>query len=108
MTAFWSFPTRIVFGPGEVKRTGEEARTVGMRRALIVADPGVVKAELHEPVQRALAASNVEHSLYTGIDGNPTEANIEGGARAYAEFGADGVICLGGGSPMDAGKLIAL
>jgi alcohol dehydrogenase class IV len=108
MTAIWSFPTRIVFGVGESRRAGDEARALGMTRALIVTDPGVEHAGLCEPIAASLKAAGVEHSVYTGIDGNPTEANIEGGAHAYASFRADGVICIGGGSPMDAGKLIAL
>ena len=108
MTAIWSFPTRIVFGVGESRRVGDEARALGMTRALIVTDPGDEHAGLCEPITTSLKAAGVEHSVYTGIDGNPTEANIEGGAHAYASFRADGVICIGGGSPMDAGKLIAL
>ncbi|HEY6557140.1 MAG TPA: iron-containing alcohol dehydrogenase [Polyangiaceae bacterium] len=108
MTAIWSFPTRIVFGVGESRRVGDEARALGMTRALIVTDPGVEHAGLCLPITASLTAAGVEASVYAGIDGNPTEANIEGGAHAYAGFRADGVICIGGGSPMDAGKLIAL
>ncbi|HMJ15588.1 MAG TPA: iron-containing alcohol dehydrogenase [Polyangiaceae bacterium] len=108
MTAIWSFPTRVVFGAGESRRVGDEARALGMLRALIVADPGVERAGLCEPIAASLKAAGIEHAVYTGIDGNPTEANIEGGAHAYASFRADGVICIGGGSPMDAGKLVAL
>ena len=108
MTAIWSFPTRIVFGPGVSSRVGEEATALGIKRLLIVTDPGVEKVGLATGIRAALAQAGIAVATYTGVDGNPTEANIEGGARAYAEHGADGVLALGGGSPMDAGKLIAL
>jgi alcohol dehydrogenase class IV len=108
MTAIWSFPTRIVFGNGVSRRVGEEAAALGIRRILIVSDPGVERAGLAAGIREALAEANIAVHSYTGVDGNPTEANIEGGARAYAEHDADGVLALGGGSPMDAGKLVAL
>ena len=106
--AIWSFPTRIRFGVGDVQKTGEEAKSLGLQRVLIVADPGVEKAGLIQPVKSSLEASGLAVAVYTGVDGNPTEENIEGGAQAYAVHRADGVVAVGGGSPMDAAKLIAL
>src|SRR5450432_354776 len=108
MTAIWSFPTRIVFGPGVSSQVGEEAKALGIKRILIVTDAGVERAGLAGGVRVSLEKAGIAVQMYTGVDGNPTEENIEGGARAYAEHRADGVLALGGGSPMDAGKLIAL
>ncbi|HEX3774343.1 MAG TPA: iron-containing alcohol dehydrogenase [Polyangiaceae bacterium] len=108
MTAIWSFPTRIVFGAGVSSRAGEEAQALGLKRVLIVTDAGVERAGLTAGVRSGLEKAGIAVATYTGVDGNPTEENIEGGARAYADHRADGVIAIGGGSPMDAGKLIAL
>jgi alcohol dehydrogenase class IV len=108
MTAIWSFPTRIVFGDGEVARVGDEARAIGMQRPLVVTDPGVVAAKLSDAVLEPLAAAGLSAALYSEIEGNPSEANIEGGARAYQEHGADGIVAIGGGSALDAAKLIGL
>jgi 4-hydroxybutyrate dehydrogenase len=108
MTAIWSFPTRIVFGPGVSNRAGEEAQALGIKRMLIVTDAGVERAGLAGGIRLSLEKAGIAVQTYTGVDGNPTEENIEGGARAFAEHHADGVLALGGGSPMDAGKLIAL
>jgi alcohol dehydrogenase class IV len=108
MTAIWSFPTRIVFGPGVSRRAGEEAKALGIERILIVTDAGVERAGLAAGIRSSLEKSGIAVQTYTGVDGNPTEENIENGARAFAEHRADGVLALGGGSPMDAGKLIAL
>src|SRR5450432_956653 len=108
MTAIWSFPTRIVFGLGASSLVGEEAQALGCKRMLIVTDAGVERAGLVGGIRLSLEKAGIAVQTYTGVDGNPTEENIEGGARAYAEHRADGVLALGGGSPMDAGKLIAL
>lgn len=108
MTAIWSFPTRIVFGAGEAGSSGQEARTAGMSRALIVTDAGVARAGLCEKVRESLEGAGVEVRIFDGVEGNPTEENIERGHAAYTEHRADGVVCIGGGSPMDAGKLVAL
>jgi 4-hydroxybutyrate dehydrogenase len=108
MASIWSFPTRIVFGPGEAGRTGDEALACGMRRALILTDAGVARAGLIDPVVQALGRAGVESSVFDGVEGNPTEGNIEDAVRAYASAGADGVIAIGGGSPIDAAKLVVL
>jgi alcohol dehydrogenase class IV len=108
MTAIWSFPTRIVFGPGEAARTGEEAKTASITRALVVTDPGVVQAGLIERIVASLEKAGIAVSAYTGVSGNPTEDDVEGGARAFAEHRADGVVAIGGGSALDVGKLVAL
>ncbi len=108
MTAIWSFPTRIVFGAGEVARTGEEAGLAGIRRALIVTDKGVAAAGLCDGARASLERAGIACALFDGVEGNPTEPNIEAGARAFAEHAADGIVCIGGGSPIDAGKLIGV
>jgi len=108
MTAIWSFPTRIVFGPGEAARTGEESKAASITRALVVTDPGVVQAGLVERISASLERAGIAASVYTGVSGNPTEDDVEGGARAFAEHRADGVVAIGGGSPLDVGKLVAL
>lgn len=104
----WSFPTRIRFGVGQVRAAGEEARAAGIRRALIVTDAGVLAAGLCEPVRRALQEAGLAEAVFSEVRANPKEADIEAGAVAYAEHAADGVVAVGGGSALDAGKLIAL
>jgi alcohol dehydrogenase class IV len=108
MTAIWSFPTRIVFGSGEARRTGDEAKALGIGRALLVTDRGVLEAGLVERVHASLTAAGVQVAVWSGVEANPTEANIREGSAAYRAQGASGVIALGGGSALDAAKLVAL
>jgi len=108
MTAIWSFPTRIVYGTGEAKRVGDEARTLGMKRVLVVTDKGVVAAGLLDGVKASLEAASIATAVFDGVDPNPTEANVSAGARAFDAHAADGIVALGGGSPLDAAKLIGV
>ncbi len=108
MASIWSFPTRVIFGAGESAKVGEEAARLGMKRALIVADSGVVRAGIVEPIAASLRAAGVETALFDGVEANPTEANIEEAANAFRSAMADGVVAVGGGSPIDAAKLVVL
>jgi 4-hydroxybutyrate dehydrogenase len=106
--SIWSFPTKIIFGAGEIRRLGQETAALGVSRVLVVTDLGVERAGLLAAPLHALSQSGLVTHVFTGVDGNPTEANIEEGSRAYTEHRAEAVVAVGGGSPMDAAKLIAL
>jgi alcohol dehydrogenase class IV len=104
----WSFPTRIVFGAGAVAETGNEAKRFGARRALIVTDQGVVKAGLVAPVEQALASAGLGMTVFADVAPNPVEKNVHDGVTAYRESRADIIVAIGGGSPLDVGKIIRL
>jgi alcohol dehydrogenase class IV len=106
--ATWNYPTRIVFGSGAVADIGSEAKALGMTRALIVSDAGVARAGLLEPVEKALAAKGVESARFEGISTNPSEAEAKAAADAYRSSKANGVVAVGGGAPLDVGKLVRI
>jgi 4-hydroxybutyrate dehydrogenase len=104
----WSFPTTIVFGVGAVAKVGDHAKRLGARRALVVCDAGVVKVGIAERVRALLESAGVAAAVFDGVDPNPVEQNVLGGVAAYRAHGAECVVAVGGGSPLDTGKLIAL
>lgn len=104
----WSFPTRILFGAGVVAQAGPEARRLGAERALIVTDKGVVRSGLLEPVAASLRGAGVEIAVFDDVLGNPVEKNVHDGVAAFRDARADLVVALGGGSPLDVGKLVRL
>lgn len=104
----WSFPTRILFGAGVAGQTGPEARRLGAQRALVVTDKGVVRSGLLERVAASLRAAGVEVAIFDDVLGNPIEKNVHDGVAAFREAKADLVVALGGGSPLDVGKLVRL
>jgi alcohol dehydrogenase class IV len=106
--AQWSFPTRIVFGLGAAETVGELANASKMRRVLLVTDGGVRAAGLDVQVRASLERAGIAVATFDGVGANPTEAQIEAGTLVFREHGADGLVALGGGSPMDAAKLIGV
>jgi len=104
----WSFPTTIVFGAGAIAVLPDHVKRIGASRALVVADPGVTKAKITDRVRDVLSAAGVAVAVFDRVDPNPVEENVTGGVAAYREHRADVVVAVGGGAPLDTGKLIAL
>ncbi|MCI0572173.1 MAG: iron-containing alcohol dehydrogenase [Myxococcaceae bacterium] len=103
-----AWPTRIVFGAGALQRLPAHVARLRMRKPLLVTDTGVVRAGLASRVQDSLRAGGVSFVVFEGVEPNPTERDVEEGLAAYIAGGCDGLIALGGGSPLDAAKLVQL
>ena len=108
MSVVWSFPTQVVFGEGTVDTVGSEAKRFGATHALIVTDEGVVNAGLIAPIAESLSAAGIRCSEFSSVSSNPLESEVLSAADAYAKQGADLVIGVGGGSPLDVAKLVRL
>jgi 4-hydroxybutyrate dehydrogenase len=106
--AVWSFPTTVVFGAGAVRTVADHVKRIGAKRALLVCDPGVLDVGIAGRVRSLLDAGGIAAALFGQVDANPVEKNVLEGVAAYRAHGADCVVAVGGGSPLDAGKLIAL
>ncbi len=104
MISNFSFPTNILFGPGAVERLAEQLSQRGVRRPLLVSDAGLAGTAVFARVQRLISNA----AVFTGVDQNPTEKNVLDGAEYYVMENCDGIIGLGGGSPLDAAKAIRL
>ena len=103
-----SYPTKIVFGPGAVERLGSWCKKLGMKKPLVVTDKGVVKAGLSEKVTAELKKEGLAFGIFDAVEPNPTDRDAHDGLAAYREQGCDGIVAIGGGSPIDAAKLIRL
>jgi alcohol dehydrogenase class IV len=104
----WSFPTTIVFGSGSIAAIADHAKRLDAKRALVVGDPGVVKAGIAERVRKVLEGAGLAVSIFDRVDPNPVQKNVEEGVAAFRSHGADLIVSVGGGAPLDVGKLIAL
>src|SRR5277367_6080251 len=99
----WNYPTTIWAGPGRIAELAKACASAGIRRPLIVTDEGLISTPM---IQRALA--DVKNSaLFGAVRGNPASSHVEAGLRAYRAGGHDGVVAFGGGSALDAGKVVA-
>lgn len=103
-----NYPTAYRIGCGRISELPEACAGFGWRRPLVVTDPGVAKLPWFSAVLNSLRAAAMEIAVWSDVDPNPTEANVESGLAAFRGGNHDGIVLVGGGSAMDAGKCIAL
>ena len=108
ITATWSYPTSIRFGPGRIAELGEACVAAGIERPLLVTDRGLVDLDVTAAALDVLEGAGLGRAVFSEVDPNPTGANLEAGVKAFREGGFDGVVAFGGGSALDLGKAIAL
>jgi len=104
ITANWSYPTAIRFGPG---RIAELPDACGIAKPLLVTDAGLAKLDITAKVMAILDKAGLSPGLFADVQPNPVEKNVTAGVAALRAGGHDGVVAFGGGSGLDTGKLIA-
>lgn len=98
---------QLFCAPGAVARAAEFAQRRRLQRILVVADPGVLKAGLLQPLLDALTGAKLDYALFTGVEPDPGEHVVAAAYKQARDFGAQMVIGLGGGSSLDVAKLAA-
>ncbi len=108
--ATFSFPTTTLFGPGTLGELPARMARLGMKRPLVVTDPGLLETDAFRSLSVALGEANRNRRwfLYSGVHPNPIEADVREPAALFQEKYCDGVIAIGGGSALDAGKATRL
>src|SRR5436309_539691 len=106
----FSFPTTTLFGAGALAELPERCRRFGLRRPLVVTDPGLLATDAFAALVRTLdkPRDGKEWFVYSGVHPNPIEKDVREAAAAFSERGCDGVIAIGGGSALDVGKATRL
>lgn len=109
MTPFeFQLRTRLVFGSGTIDRLGPLARELGLSRPLLVTDRGLRDAGHVERALGQLRDAGVDAAVFDACEANPDGAMVDRGVEFAAACRPDGVIGLGGGSPLDCAKGINL
>jgi alcohol dehydrogenase len=96
--------TRVVFGAGSIKRLGELADELGFRRALLVADHGLVSSGHVDEAAAPVTEKGIDLIRFHDFDVNPDTAVIEAGRKFAKGLRIDSIIALGGGSSLDCAK----
>ncbi|NLX41998.1 MAG: iron-containing alcohol dehydrogenase [Chloroflexi bacterium] len=100
-------PSFVTYGNGVAQLVGDEARSLGVTRALLVTDKGVRAAGLVDGILASLAAAGVTTVVYDNVGTNPETTMVEAALALLQENGAEGVVAVGGGSSMDTAKGVA-
>jgi alcohol dehydrogenase class IV len=104
----FSFPTRIVFGCGAVRQLPKALAETGVRKPLIVTDPGLCATPVVATVIGVLEEAGVPHEVFDRVHGNPIEDDVVESAALYRSAGCDGAVGLGGGSALDVSKAVVV
>jgi alcohol dehydrogenase class IV len=93
----FDLPGTIVTGAGASAAAGEHAARLGADRALVVTDPYILSTGIAERISEHLRKAGVETAIFSDVQSDPTDANV-----------AAGLLAVGGGSALDAGKMVAV
>lgn len=104
----WSYPTAIKFGVGRIAELAEHAKSAGLTKPLLVTDKALAALPITAQALDVLEQAGMGRAVFSEVDPNPNEKNMADGIAVYRAGGHDGVICFGGGSALDLGKMIAL
>ncbi len=107
LRANWNYPTAVRFGVGRIAELPDACKSVGMKKPLLVTDPGLAKLPMIEAALASLKAAGLGNALFSDIRSNPVAKNVEDGLRVYRSGRHDGVVAFGGGSALDCAKTIA-
>jgi alcohol dehydrogenase YqhD (iron-dependent ADH family) len=100
-------PTRLIFGAGTLSRLGEVVRAHGTRALLVTGGGSVKKSGVFDRAVTSLKAAGVSVVECPGVEPNPRITSVNRGAQIAREESCDVIIALGGGSTMDASKVMA-
>ena len=95
-------------GAGAIKELPTEVKSRGLKKALICCGPTLLRHGVIAHVTDVLDAAGLSYEIYSDIKPNPTIENVTDGVAAFKAAGADYLIAIGGGSPMDTSKAIGI
>lgn len=108
LTGNWNYPTTIWFGCGRLKELPDACRRLDIKDPLLVTDVGLVSLPMINETLHVNHDAGIKTEIFSDVKPNPNGENIEAGVAQFRQGNHDGVITIGGGSALDAGKAIAL
>lgn len=107
ITANWSYPTAVKLGRGRIKELAEACKSLGIRKPLLVTDRGLASMAITGTALDILEDAGLGRAMFSEVDPNPNDRNLDAGVKAFKDGGHDGVVAFGGGSGLDLGKCVA-
>lgn len=104
----FSVPQNIIVGKGSLAKLPEVAEKSGGKKAFIISGPHLNKMGIVQSCVDALKAKGIESSVFTETEGNPSVETVDKATEVFKISGADFIVALGGGSPMDVAKAVGV
>lgn len=101
-------PPVMLVGSGAAERVGEQCRRRGLKKALLVTDAIMQKIGLVSRMEAVLGENDIQSVVYAGVNTEPVVEYVKEGLDLYKEKSCDFVLALGGGSPIDTAKAVAV
>lgn len=98
----------IIFGRGSLSQIGESVARLGATKIFLVSDADVIKAGWVDLAVHYLEAAGLKTVIFSDLTTNPKDCEVTEGAIRYLESGCDGIVAVGGGSPTDVAKAVAI
>lgn len=104
----FKIPGEVVFGENSISKLPGILAARGLSKVLLVSDRGLEATGMVSKITGILEASSIKYSLFLDVEANPSCDTVDNGTAQYKSEGLNGIVCLGGGSPMDTAKAIAI
>lgn len=104
----FSVPQNIVVGTGSINKLPEIGKKLGGKHAFIISGPHLSKMGVVKKCEESLKKAGIKADAFTQTEGNPSVETVEKASTAFLASGADFIVALGGGSPMDVAKAVGV
>ena len=101
-------PQNITVGAGTLAKLPECAKKLGGSHAMLISGPTLRKMGVVDKAADYLKDAGMEVDIFTDVEANPSVTTVEKATEAYKDSGADFIVALGGGSPMDVAKAVGV
>lgn len=98
----------VIFGLGALSKIGQCAKRLGGEKVFLVTDPGIIEAGWVDETIKYLEREDLKYVVYDNVVTNPRDFQVETGAQLYLQKECDVIVAVGGGSPIDTGKGVAI
>ncbi|MBI4858391.1 MAG: iron-containing alcohol dehydrogenase [Acetobacterium woodii] len=108
MARTYYFPPVVIMEPGAIELIAPEIKRMNVKKALVVTDKVLIEAGIVQDVLNVLDNAGVAYSIFSDVKPNPTVTNVNAGLQVLLDNECDFVVSIGGGSPQDTAKGIAI
>ncbi len=104
----FELPTKIEYGIGVSEKLTEFLKALESPKVLIVTDKGIEASGLLPAITNRLSQGKLEYEIFSEVESNPKDNNVHEGTKIANRLQADCLVAIGGGSPIDCAKAIAV